>query len=244
MIPKIIHYCWFGRNPLPKSAKRCIESWKKFMPDYEIKEWNEDNFDVNIIPFTKEAYSVNKYAYVSDYARLWILYHYGGVYFDTDVEVIRSMDDIIGCGPYMGFEKHETTPESRIMVNPGLGFAVEKGNAIIREIMNYYETHHYILEDGTIQQIPIVPITTEVLKKHGLQVSATPIELENSITIYPWEYFCPIEYPMNRLQLTHNTHTIHHYTESWMSWKDKLVMRKGALANTRLGKWLKRLLKK
>ena len=244
MIPKIIHYCWFGRNPLPKSAKRCVESWKKYMPDYEIKEWNEDNFDVNIIPFTKEAYSVNKYAYVSDYARLWILYQYGGVYFDTDVEVIRSMDDIIEHGPYMGFEKHETTPESRIMVNPGLGFAIEKGNAIIKEIMGYYETHHYILEDGTIQQIPIVPITTDVLKRHGLKASIEPIELEDSITVYPWEYFCPMEYPLNKLQLTENTHTIHHYTESWMTWKDKLVMRKGALGNTKVGKYLKKILRR
>ena len=104
MIPKLIHYCWFGRNPLPKSAIKCIESWKKFLPDYEIKEWNENNFDVNIIPYTKEAYECKKYAFVSDYARFWILYKYGGLYFDTDVEVIKSMDDIIERGPFMGIE--------------------------------------------------------------------------------------------------------------------------------------------
>ena len=108
MIPKIIHYCWFGRNPLPESAIKCINSWKKFFPDYEIKEWNEDNFDVNIIPYTKEAYEAKKYAFVSDYARFWILYHHGGLYFDTDVEVIKAMDDIIELGPFMGVEVEAT----------------------------------------------------------------------------------------------------------------------------------------
>lgn len=244
MIPKIIHYCWFGGNPLPKSAIRCIKSWKKFLPDYEIKEWNEKNFDINIIPFTKEAYSVKKYAYVSDYARLWILYNYGGIYFDTDVEVIRPIDDIINRGAFMGFEKHETTPEYKNMVALGLGFGVEKGNYIIKEIMEYYETHHYILNDGTIKQIPIVPITTNILVKHGLKESNTPITLKNLITIYPWDYFCPMEYPTNKLELTNNTRTIHHYTESWMSWKDKIKMRKGALANTKIGRFLKKILKK
>lgn len=104
MIPKIIHYCWFGRNPLPELAKQCIASWKRFLPDYEIREWNEDNFDVNIIPYTAEAYKQKKYAFVNDYARFWILYRYGGIYFDTDVEVIRPLDDIIAKGNFMGVE--------------------------------------------------------------------------------------------------------------------------------------------
>ena len=107
MIPKVIHYCWFGRNPLPESAVKCINSWRKHFPDYEIKEWNEDNFDVNIIPYTKEAYEAKKYAFVSDYARMWILYHFGGLYFDTDVEVIKPMDDIVKRGPFMGIEVEE-----------------------------------------------------------------------------------------------------------------------------------------
>lgn len=95
MIPKIIHYCWFGGKEKPESAQKCIRSWKKFFPDYEIKEWNESNFDVNMIPYTKAAYEAKKYAFVSDFARFWVLYHYGGVYFDTDVEVIRNMDDLL-----------------------------------------------------------------------------------------------------------------------------------------------------
>ena len=129
MIPKIIHYCWFGRNPLPDLAQRCIASWRKFLPDYEIREWNEDNFDVNSIPYTAEAYRQKKYAFVSDYARFWIMYHYGGLYFDTDVEIICPMDDIIERGCFMGFEVDPDgkntpgmyAPRYTFAVNPGLG---------------------------------------------------------------------------------------------------------------------------
>ena len=104
MIPKKIHYCWFGRNPLPDSALRCIASWKKYLPDYEILEWNEDNFDVNSIQYIAQAYKVKKYAFVSDYARFKILYEHGGLYFDTDVEVIKPMEEIVSRGPFLGFE--------------------------------------------------------------------------------------------------------------------------------------------
>ena len=126
MIPKIIHYCWFGRNPLPELARKCIASWRKYLPDYEIKEWNEDNFDVNIIPYTAEAYAQKKYAFVSDYARFWILYRYGGIYFDTDVEVIRPLDDIIARGCFMGFETDPAPKQNGVdaCVNPGLGLGV------------------------------------------------------------------------------------------------------------------------
>lgn len=164
MIPKIIHYCWFGRNRISTEYRYYINSWKKFLPDYEIKEWNEDNYDVNCIPFSKEAYKAKKYAYVSDYARLKILYENGGIYFDTDVEVIRNMDNLVQKGAWMAIEKHKNTPEVEDMVNPGLGFAVEPYNPIIKEIMSYYENTHYIFPDGHIEQIPIVPITSKVLK--------------------------------------------------------------------------------
>ena len=128
MIPKVIHYCWFGGNPLPASAKKCIASWRKYLPDYEIKEWNESNFDVNIIPYTAEAYKAKKYAFVSDYARFWILYKYGGLYFDTDVEVIKNMDDIIAKGAFMGCENEAkpggghapigVAPDPRVLGDP------------------------------------------------------------------------------------------------------------------------------
>lgn len=141
MIPKIIHYCWFGRGSLPELAQKCIASWKKYLPDYEIKEWNEDNFDVNIIPYTAEAYAQKKYAFVSDYARFWILYKYGGIYFDTDVEVIRSIDDIIAKGNFMGFETNPNSQKSgdasEASVNPGLGMGVAPGLGIINHMLHF-----------------------------------------------------------------------------------------------------------
>ena len=155
MIPKIIHYCWFGRNPLPESAVKCIDSWKKFFPDYEIKEWNEDNFDVNIIPYTKEAYEAKKYAFVSDYARMWILYHHGGLYFDTDVEVIKSMDDIVARGPFMGIEV-EATSGTAPLVAPGLGLGVAPSLGLYKDFLDYYAPLHFLFEDGCLNQVPVV----------------------------------------------------------------------------------------
>ena len=121
---KVIHYCWFGGKPLPRSAEKCIASWKKFLPEYEIRRWDESNFDVNAIPYTREAYAAGKYAFVSDYARFWSLFHHGGVYFDTDVEIVSPMYDILETGSFLGIE---TRNSSMITVNPGLGFAASRG---------------------------------------------------------------------------------------------------------------------
>ena len=141
MIPKTIHYCWFGRNQLPPLAIKCIESWKRYLPDYEIKEWNEDNFDVNIIPYTREAYAVKKYAFVSDYARFWILYKYGGLYFDTDVEIIKPLDDIIARGPFMGCEKDAMSDgATALAVAPGLRQGVKPRHRLYKEKVGLYGT--------------------------------------------------------------------------------------------------------
>ena len=151
MIPKIIHYCWFGRGLLPELAQKCIASWKKYLPDYEIKEWNEDNFDVNIIPYTAEAYARKKYAFVSDYARFWVLYKYGGIYFDTDVEVIKSFDEIVTKGNFMGFEldpngensPKKYAPRYAFSVNPGVGLGMAKGHSFVKKMLDYYATLHF-----------------------------------------------------------------------------------------------------
>lgn len=231
MIPKTIHYCWFGGKPMPKEYERYIDSWRKFLPDYEIRQWDETNYDVKCIPFSEEAYSVGKYAYVSDYARLRILYEQGGVYFDTDVEVIKPIDDILEKGPFMAFEKNSNANSDELLnVAVGLGFAVEPGNPIIREILDFYESHHYIYPDGHMEQITIVRVVTDILKRHGLSRCDIPTTIEG-ITIYPWDYFCPIEFLSSKLEITGNTRTIHHYSASWMSWTDKLKMKKGYYAN-------------
>ena len=214
MIPKVIHYCWFGHNPLPKLAKKCIASWKKYLPDYEIKEWNEDNFDVNIIPYTKQAYACKKYAFVSDFARFWILYNYGGVYFDTDVEVIKPMDEIIQKGPYMGCENY-ATQNSSLQVAPGLGMAAYKGMAIYEDILAYYNKKSFIV-DGSPNLLTVVKIVTELLYSKGLK-SVNEIQRIEGMVIYPADFFAARDRAFIQVPLTSNSYSIHHYMASWES---------------------------
>ena len=216
MIPKIIHYCWFGRNPLPELAQKCIASWKKYLPDYEIKEWNEDNFDVNIIPYTAEAYAMKKYAFVSDYARFWILHKYGGIYFDTDVEVIRPIDDIIARGNFMGFETDPNPAKGDASVNPGLGLGVAPGLGVIKKMLDYYENKHFICEANMRNQITVVHICTKVLMENGLQNVEGIQKVDDDIYIYPAVYFCPINVTTGRIHVEKNTRTIHHYAGTWV----------------------------
>ncbi|MBQ6062962.1 MAG: glycosyl transferase [Prevotella sp.] len=213
MIPKLIHYCWFGKKPLPKSALKCISSWKKFFPDYEIKEWNEDNFDVNSILYTQQAYQAKKYAFVSDYARYWILYHHGGLYFDTDVEVIKSMDDIVAKGPFMGVEipsKKGKVP----MVAPGLCLGAEKDMPFYKQILCNYTTLSFLNDDGTYNLKTIVYYNTELLKDYGL-LPNNDIQHVQGIWIYPWDYFNPLDDLTGKLNVTENTRSIHWYSKTW-----------------------------
>lgn len=215
MIPQIIHYCWFGSNPLPDSVQKCIKSWKKFLPDYEIKEWNESNFDVNMIPFTREAYSVKKYAFVSDVARFYILYNEGGLYFDTDVEVVSSLEDILNRGAYMGVEV-PSTDGSMPAVNPGLGLAAEAGNKVLKSVLDHYQMQHFLDENG--QQIPgtVVSHTTTVLaQEYGLQAN-NEIQTLDGVTIYPQDFFNPFNDVTGVLNKTKNTRSIHWYSKTWI----------------------------
>ena len=226
MIPKTIHYCWFGRNPLPASAVKCINSWRKFFPDYEIKEWNEDNFDVNIIPYTAEAYQARKYAFVSDYARFWILYHYGGVYFDTDVEVIKPMDDIIERGPFMGIEvisieEFPTYP----FVNPGLGVGAEKSMAFFEKMLDAYADQHFGYEKDRVTDKGVVWRTTDLLIQSGIQPGESHQVIDN-INIYPIDFFNPYDDLTGKLRVTENTRSIHWYAATWQ--KRNIIMWKAS----------------
>ena len=211
MIPKIVHYCWFGRNPLPPLAKRCIASWQKYLPDYQIKEWNEDNFDVNEIPYIREAYEAHKYAFVSDYARFKILYDFGGLYFDTDVELIRPVNDIILRGPFMGCEM-SGGKSSFFSVNPGLGLGSVAGLPLYKEILDLYRSIHFKQGNGTYSQKTVVEYVTEILYRRGLQEERN-IQKVFGVYVYPKEYFCPLfgKY----IDFTKNTRSIHHYMSSW-----------------------------
>ena len=214
MIPKVIHYCWFGRNRLPDSAQKCIASWRKYLPDYKIKEWNEDNFDVCGILYTQQAYEVKKYAFVSDYARFWILYHYGGLYFDTDVELINSLDDIINRGAFMGIEQSAFW-DGKPMVAPGLGLGVESGHPFYKNMLDRYKGLRYIKPDGSYDDATIVTYTTRELYAHGMKTSDDLQEIDG-IWIYPADYFCPMDSTTGITMLTDRTVSIHHYDCSWM----------------------------
>ena len=217
MIPKIIHYCWFGGNPLPDLAKKCIVSWKKYFPDYEIKEWNESNFDLNCCDYVKEAYREKKWAFVSDYARFWILYNYGGLYFDTDVEVIKDMSGIIAHGAFMGCE---TVDKCSLGVNPGLGLGANPGLGLYKEILDFYNHIHFITDNGHIPTV--VNYTTAILEKYGWTGTNEISEIEG-ITIYPPEYFCPYNFATGVMDITSHTVSIHHYSATWFSILDKVI---------------------
>ena len=217
MIPKTIHYCWFGGKPLPEDALKCIESWKKYCPDFELREWNETNFDFSECQYACEAYAAKKWAFVSDYARFRILYDHGGVYFDTDVELLRPIDHLLEAGPFMGFEKGTSvTPDMGLAVAPGLGLAAEPGMDFYKTMIDKYKTLHFLRDDGTNNLKTVVMYTTEELIKCGLQ-NKPGIQTVSDIILYPPEYFCPKDYQTGTIQITDNTYSIHHFKASWHS---------------------------
>lgn len=211
MIPKKIHYFWFGGNPLPEKAERCLASWRKFLPDYEIVRWDESNFDVNMIPYTQHAYEAKKWAFVSDFARFWVLEKYGGLYFDTDVEIIAPIDDIVVHGQFMGCESDCIPGERHIMVAPGLCLGAEPGNELFKKFISCYEQEDFSTE-GKVRTV--VDIATGVLMEHGLKNEPGMQEVDG-FTIYPSEYFCPRDSVSKRMHFTPNTRAIHHYDHSW-----------------------------
>ena len=208
MIPKVIHYCWFGRGKMPKMALKCIASWKKYLPDYTIKEWNEDNFDVSLYPYAQEAYENRRYAFVSDVARLFALYTEGGIYMDTDVEVLGSLDPFLHHTAFSGFE-NETSVPTGIM-------ASEKGGQWAKDILDAYNGRHFVLPDGNFDTTTNVIAITNYMVERGLKQDNTFQDFPGLITIYPRDYFCPLVYGQKTTYFTDNTLTIHHFAGSWL----------------------------
>lgn len=221
MIPKKIHYCWFGRGPKPKLAQKCIASWKKYCPDYEIIEWNEDNFDVNMNGYTRMCYEQKKYAFLTDYIRLRVLLEHGGIYFDTDVELVRSFDDLSEHPAFFGFEDDAH-------VNTGVGCGCEPGNPVVKTMLNEYDP--LLKGDQGVIGCPI--LNTQGLQKHGLQLTGEMQILPHAV-VYPVDWFNPYDDPTGRLRKTKNTHSIHWYSKSWLS--------KGTILRSKLTKPLHRI---
>ncbi len=205
MIPKTIHYCWFGGGKKPRKVIKCIKSWKKHCKDYTIVEWNESNFDVNCTKYCEETFSQKRWAFLSDYARLQIIYEHGGIYLDTDVELIKPLDFLLENHAYLGYEIHDRTAT-------GLGFGAEKGNPIIKEIMDEYNA----ISDFTNFRNN-VDITTDVLRRHGIPRDNGNVQYCEDIALYPADYFCPKPVDTGLVETTERTVSIHHYTGSWFN---------------------------
>lgn len=218
-IPKIIHYCWFGGNPLPELAQRCIASWEKYCPDYEIIEWNEHNFDINCNDYVKEAYEAKKWAFVSDVARLYALVHKGGFYMDTDVELLKSLDEYRNYESLSGFENETQIPTGLM--------ACQAGSKLFVELLSEYNDIHFVRRDGSYDTTTNVKRITSTCLKYGLVLNNKK-QTVNGFTLFPTEYFCPKDYRTGELNLTDNTVCIHHFNGSWVSEEDRycLVLRR------------------
>jgi hypothetical protein len=208
-IPKVIHYCWFGKGKIPAISEKCIESWKKYCPGYEIVCHNEDNFDISQNRYAKEAYDAEKWAFVSDYVRLKVMYEQGGIYLDTDVELIKPLDDLIKDGGYMGFDDNG-------IISTGLGFACEKGNELVGRLLADYDEISFIRPDGTYDTTPCPDRNSETLKSLGMDFN-NKAQIFMGIRMLPEDYLCPMKYYTGKKIITENTYSIHHFCASWIS---------------------------
>ena len=215
MIPKKIHYFWFGGNEKPKSVKKCIDSWKKYCPDYEIIEWNESNFDIHCMPFVEQAYEAKKYAFVSDVARLMMVYEYGGIYMDTDVEVTKPLDSFLELEAFSGFESDGDIPTG-IM-------GCRKGFPLFQALLDDYETRRFIKPDGSFNMTTNVVYITEACLEKGL-ICNGQLQTVDGFTLYPKDWFCPKSHETGRMFITENTHAIHHFAGSWENESTKEIV--------------------
>ncbi|WP_349400303.1 glycosyltransferase family 32 protein [Clostridium perfringens] len=208
-IPKIIHYCWFGEKEKSKLIKKCIESWKKELVEYEFFEWNETNYDVNKCIFTQQAYKQKKWAFLSDYARLDVLYKYGGIYLDTDMEVLKTFNDLLHNQIFIGVEDSKNLNAAII--------GSSKNNSIIKEIISIYN------QINNFDEFPTIPnVISNYFKKKGFNYENENKVLDNNISIYSSEYFYPLSNVNHTLKKTKNTYTIHYYDASWFNSKNRL----------------------
>lgn len=227
MIPKIIHYCWFGGGEKPEPVKKCIESWKKCCPDFDIVEWNEHNFDISIMPFTAEAYEVKKYAFVSDVARLFAVYKNGGVYLDTDVELIGNISPLLCDRGIMGFENEK-------YVASGLMIAAEAGHPVIQAMIDEYKPLHFYDSEGKLTPVGCPEINTLVMERFGMRRDGSEQFIEG-IHVYPAEYFNPMDSLTGRITVTENTYSIHRYSQSWLPAHRRLRTHIGRVVRRILG---------
>ncbi|QAA21579.1 glycosyltransferase family 32 protein [Sporolactobacillus terrae] len=222
MMPKIIHCAWFGKSRMPEDVQKCIASWHKYCPDYEIKLWNEDNYDVTKCKYMHDAYTHKKWSFVSDFFRLDIIYQYGGIYLDTDVELIRNLDNLLKLPLFMGLE----TIKKRHSVNVGLALGAQPNHPVVKAMRDDYYQMDFVLPNGQLNLTACPDIQTELLLKYGVKRVNEKQEFKD-FTVFPTEYFCPLNYDTGMLNITENTYSIHHYDAAWKSnvQKDIITLR-------------------
>lgn len=218
MIPKVIHYCWFGKGKMPSLAERCIASWRSILPDYEIKCWNEDNFDISSNRYVNEAYIARKYAFVADYVRLYALYNEGGIYMDSDVEVIKRIDKFLSLPAFTGFE---TTGGCITGI-----MGSEAHGQWVKDLLDEYEDRVFVNPDGTYNITTNVKYTMDLMRAKGIQIGKKDSESgdDSYVKIFPFYYFCPKPVTGGKYEVTGDTYTVHHFAGSWLSPKQRLVM--------------------
>lgn len=238
MIPKIIHYCWFGGKPIPKEVNDCISSWERVCPDYQIKRWDESNFDYESCSYAKEAYSLKKWAFVSDYARFKILYEVGGIYFDTDVELIKPIDDVVENGPFMACESSYSFRDDLLLkksnsangvvssIATGLGMAFERGDGVLKRILDDYDQSHFTINDVLYDKTTVVSRVSKLMESNGFDKFSSGIQIVNGITIYPKEFFSGRDNLTGEMIISDDTRSIHHGAASWINDEEKAIVRK------------------
>ena len=209
MIPKVIHYCWFGGGPLPNLAQQCIASWKKHCPDYEIVEWNEQNYPLDQTPdYVEEAIEAKRWAFATDYIRLDVVYRYGGIYLDTDVELLKGLDELLQHTAFFGRDRSGE-------ISTGLGFGAEPGQECVRLLRDDYLGVHFRTGPMSYDLRPCPQRNKRIFDAYGFPADATEMEERAGITVYPKEYFSPMDAQTQQLHLTENTCSIHHFAASW-----------------------------
>ena len=208
MIPKRIHYCWFGEKEKPELVQKCIESWGRTMPDYEIVEWNESNFDKDMFEYTRQAYSKKQYSFVSDVARLFIIYNYGGIYLDTDVETIKRYDSFLGYEAFFGME-------SDGLINTGIGFGAKKKCKVVKKMLDSYTNIEFVV-DGKCDLTPCPIRNSEIMTNEGFRLK-NDLEKHGNVVVFPSDYFNPKIAYGHSIDITENTYSIHHYAGSWLN---------------------------
>lgn len=233
MIPKIIHYCWFGGNPLPELALKCIASWKKYLPEYEIKEWNETNFDLHYNDYVWQAYQNKKWAFITDVVRLYALVNEGGIYMDTDVEVLKPLDSILQFDAVSGFEDDAQIPTGLMASIPH--------QPMFEELLHEYDTLPFVKPNGTLDLTTNVVRITNACTRYGF-IPNNQQQTINGFTLLPKDYLCPKSIIDGKIYLTGNTLTIHHFAGSWASpWRQALTKSITKIFGVRFRLWIGKL---